>query len=566
MDVFKLFGQFAVRGIDEAEADIKSVSRTAEREFEDMRNASDKATDDMERGFKKSDVAFLSFAGNMASDLIQRGFDAISGAVSSLIEVAEESTEDLGKLSVAFDQAGWSAESANATYTDFVGLLGETDQAVEASNHLAELCKNEQQLAEWGDIAAGVFTKFGDSLPLENLTESSNESAKVGQVIGSLADALNWAGVSEDEFNEKLAACADESERSALITETLTGLYGEAGRAYRETNAELIANRESQANYNKTAAEAGESLLPLVTLVQDYATALLQKATPALQTFSGFITDTAVPAVEDFFGFVDDTAIPTIEKWSPLIVGVATLIGGVAIAANTAAISNGVLTAAYVVETAVLNGVATAQGVLNAVMSANPIGIVIALIAALSAALVVAWNTSEEFRNKVTEIWNAVESVITEKINAAKDAVKSAIDAIKGFFDFEFEWPDVPTPHFSISPEGWKVGDLLTGSIPKLDIQWFAEGGLLRSPTIFGASNGKWLGGGEAGDEYMLPGNMRSQFTRDFAHAIAADMPMGHGDVNHNYYIIEKLDCTGDEQIERVVKDLLRRLERKGGM
>lgn len=83
-------------------------------------------------------------------------------------------------------------------------ILGESDRSVEAVNHLAELTNNEQELAEWSTIAAGVTAKFGDSLPIEGLTEAANETAKVGQTTGVLADALNWASADSSVFKDAL--------------------------------------------------------------------------------------------------------------------------------------------------------------------------------------------------------------------------------------------------------------------------------------------------------------------------------------------------------------------------
>ncbi len=87
-------------------------------------------------------------------------------------------------------------------------------------------------MSEWTTICEGVYATFGASLPIEGLTEAANETAKVGTVTGTLADALNWAGISEDAFNEKLAACNTEAEREALIRQTLNGAYAEAAAGY----------------------------------------------------------------------------------------------------------------------------------------------------------------------------------------------------------------------------------------------------------------------------------------------------------------------------------------------
>lgn len=130
----------------------------------------------------------------------------------------------------------------------------------EASQLLAQLAENEQDITKWTNIAADVYGTFGDALPIEGLIESANETAKVGQVTGSLADALNWVVISEDAFNEKLASCSDESERNRLIMETLSGSYDEASAAFYRNNEALVASREGQAQLDETLAGLGETI------------------------------------------------------------------------------------------------------------------------------------------------------------------------------------------------------------------------------------------------------------------------------------------------------------------
>ena len=82
-------------------------------------------------------------------------------------------------------------------------------------------------------------------MPIESLTEAANETAKTGQLTGALADALNWAGVNEDDFQAKLDACTTSQEREALIRETLNGLYDDAADKYEEMAADLLAANEA---------------------------------------------------------------------------------------------------------------------------------------------------------------------------------------------------------------------------------------------------------------------------------------------------------------------------------
>ena len=218
---------------------------------------------------------------------------AIGAAATAFLGLAEstrEARENMGKLEAGFTTAGHSAEDAKNTYTELYGILGDDGQATEAAAHLAQLTNNEQELATWTDIATGVYATFGDSLPIENLTEAANETAKTGQITGGLADALNWAGVSEDEFQSKLDACTTEQERQALITETLNGLYSDAAEAYREVNGDIIEAQKATANLNSAMAALGAIAEPIVTKLKQLAADLLQQITPFVELIGTGLT------------------------------------------------------------------------------------------------------------------------------------------------------------------------------------------------------------------------------------------------------------------------------------
>lgn len=223
-------------------------------------------TDIDESGFKSG----LSKLGGVAKTALKGTVAAIggvataaTGAVTGLLAL-ESATEEYrvaqGKLNTAFEAAGYGPETASKAYSDFYKILGDTDTATEASQLLAKLAENEEDVSTWTDIAAGVFGTFGDSLPIEGLIESANETAKVGQVTGNLADALNWAGISEDEFNEKLAECTSENERNQLIMDTLAATYDEASEAFYRNNEALIQARENQILLDDTLAQLGETV------------------------------------------------------------------------------------------------------------------------------------------------------------------------------------------------------------------------------------------------------------------------------------------------------------------
>ena len=229
-------------------------------------------------------------AGNLVSKGIELAISAIADMVSAIWNL-DEATEEYriaqGKLQTAFEAAGYSVEDAEKAYTEFYKILGDTDTATEASQLVAQLADNEEDLSEWTNIAAGVYGTFGDSLPIEGLIEAANETIKVGQVTGTLADALNWVGISEDEFNEKLAACTSESERNDLVMRTLSQTYDEASEAFYRNNESIIAAREAQSSLDSVLASLGGTISNLKTNI---AGELLPSVANIAEAFNGIIT------------------------------------------------------------------------------------------------------------------------------------------------------------------------------------------------------------------------------------------------------------------------------------
>ncbi len=305
-------GSSEARELEENRDTLREASDSTEDFGDAMEDASDGAGK-LGSGLSAATVAM----GNLISSGIQaalNGIKELGSAIWNLDEATEEYRVAQGKLTTAFEAAGYSGEAAQKSYTEFYKILGDTDTAAEASQLLAQLAENEQDITKWTNIAAGVCGTFGDALPIEGLIESANETAKVGQVTGSLADALNWVGISEDEFNEKLAACSGESERNRLIMETLSGTYDEASQAFYRNNEALVASREGQARMDETLAGLGETIsnvknnlraefLPAIADVVSAFTDMVNGVEGADTAFAEAITglvDTAVAMLPQF--------------------------------------------------------------------------------------------------------------------------------------------------------------------------------------------------------------------------------------------------------------------------
>lgn len=269
------------RAIDELGDELQQSGRQADKFGDELEDAA-KDADDASSKFDKVGSVVKGLGVALGASLAAAGA-ALAGITKSFLDLAEstrEYREDQAKLDAAFITAGFTAEQAGESYKSFYAILGEEDRSVEAVNHLAKLCDTEEELAQWTDIAAGVWATFGDSLPIEGLTEAANETAKTGQLTGALADALNWAGYSEDAFQASLDACNSEQERAALITETLNGLYEEAAENYKELNGDVMEAQRAQAELTDAYAELGAIAEPIMTTLKFMAADVLKEMTP----------------------------------------------------------------------------------------------------------------------------------------------------------------------------------------------------------------------------------------------------------------------------------------------
>lgn len=323
---------------------------------------------------------------------------AATSAVVGLLKIEEETREyreNQAKLNTAFEAAGMSVDTASSAYTELYKVLGDSDNATESAQLLAQLATGTEDVSKWSDIAAGVVGSFGDALPINSLIEASNETAKVGKVTGALADALNWVGLSEDEFNAKLAACGDETERTALITDTLTAAYGDATDAFRENNAAIIEANAAQADMDATLAKLGGAVSSVKNkLIAEF----LPSISDVVGAFVDFVNgvDGAEEALDEAVSNMVDNLLEKLPEF--LDFGIDLIV----------AIATGII-----------------QN-LPYLISKLP-SIVVEILAGFGSLVT---GIADVGKNMLEGLWNG----ITDKIGWLKDKVSGVVDTIKGWF------------------------------------------------------------------------------------------------------------------------------------
>ena len=458
--------------LDGYEKAAKETAEAVERLGEESEDAADEMKDVSKQADKAEDSA--EELGDTLDGTTSLGFAAVTaaataavGAIVGCIEASEDYRREMGKLETAFETNGFSSETATTAYKDLQKIIGETDQTVEAVNHLAALVDTEEELAHWtGDILPGVYARFGASLQPEALTEAANETARTGQVTGALADALNWAidpsedfglalkdnikftkksakeleemtdeqiaeyearlqqyeaieeyntqlteaVTAEDKFNIALANCTTEQERQQLITDVLTKTYKGAADQYKKTNKEVIRSNEATEEWNATVADLGAEMAPVMTDIKEFGVTLLKNAKEPLKDVAGFISDKLLPAL---------TGIGTwISNNKPIIVAALTAVTTAFVAYKAAVIATEV--AQKGLKGAIM-ATEAAQKLLNIAQAATPLGLLTAAVVAITAAVVAYEVATNHARDGVDGLTTAEQELLRASQETAEE-------------------------------------------------------------------------------------------------------------------------------------------------
>ena len=275
-----------------------------ERPVEEVADAAKKAARELDDAGKEA----VDFGDILKAELVVDGIGAIASGIGDIVEETKEYRKIMGSLDVSSEQAGYSAEETAESYKYLYGVLGDDQTAATTTANLQALQLDQRRLKTLIDGTIGSWAKYGDSIPIDGLAESINETVRAGQVTGTFADVLNWgskegetfgvmlkantkanedwnkavedAETAEDFFNLALQECATQAERVDLVMKVMSDQsLPDAGRAWRKNNEELVASNEAQAEFTETAARLAETVSPAVNAVQEGFNGLFETVT-----------------------------------------------------------------------------------------------------------------------------------------------------------------------------------------------------------------------------------------------------------------------------------------------
>lgn len=407
---------------------------------------------------------------------------AVAGGIGALAYKSGQAADDLNTLSKVTGISTYELQKYNAA----ADLVDVSTEAI-AKSH-AKLSKNMAAAANGSKTQAAAFEQLG---------------VRVTNADGSLRDS---DAVFQDVITA-LGGMKNETERDALAMQLM-------GKSAMELNPLIEDQGETYKNVADTLAKYNLDFVDQETLdkaneFNDELDMMKVLGTTSLSIVGAQLAEYLAPALEKVVELMGKLA----EWLSGLDPRLLTVIG--AIAALVAGIAPLLIILGKVAFgiSSIMSLMSTLGLSFGALM--GPVGIVIGIIAALIAIGVLLYKnwdvikakltalkdwfatTFDAIKNKTVAVFNAIKNAIMTPIRTAVDFVRNMINKIKGFFNFKVSLPHIKLPHFSIKPKGWKLSDLLKGSIPHLGIDWYAQGGIFNSPSVIGV--------GEAGPEAVLP-------------------------------------------------------------
>ena len=212
-----------------------------------------------------------SLKGVLAGGAVVGGIKAVGDAIMSVVEDTAEYRKIMGTLEISSERAGYSAQQTADIYRTLQGVLGDTQTAATTTANLQAIGLAQEDLVTVTNAAIGAWATYGDSIPIDGLSESINETIQAGKVTGTFADVLNWAGTSEDDFNAKLEAANGTTERANIVLQELKSQgLDQAGKAWQDANEDVVALNEATERWDVAMAQLGETLTPAATAIKNF--------------------------------------------------------------------------------------------------------------------------------------------------------------------------------------------------------------------------------------------------------------------------------------------------------
>lgn len=270
--------EFAGARLDQGQYDAlqRELAATA-REAEDLEEAAKKSADGLdELGAAAKDASDKAGKISEVFAPVTKGVAALGAAAVATVPATEELRSDLSKLDQSARSSGAGLEEARGAFERFYQVAGETDSAIEATANLLQAGLTENRLQQAVEGLAGAVIQFPDTLNIESLADSLQETLATGSATGQFAELLDRLGIGAENFSTQLALCGDEiSKQNLALSAMAQGGLMESYNGWLENNQALADNRQATLDLQLQMAQLAETIQPLMTTILEIAQGLM---------------------------------------------------------------------------------------------------------------------------------------------------------------------------------------------------------------------------------------------------------------------------------------------------
>lgn len=420
-DAAKEYGDTATQTLkwEQALNEAKTAANNMKSQLSKMEDGVEDVTEELEDAEEAAFDFGDAFAANLLAGSIIEGVKSLAGEIGNLTEETKEYRKIMASLEVSSEKAGYTAEQTTEIYKTLYGVLGDEQTAATTTANLQAIGLEQEKLTEITNAAIGAWASYGDSIPIDGLAESVNETIKSGQVTGTLADVLNWAAeegetfgvklkantkaneewnkavkeaaTAEDYFNLALQDAADSTERANIVLKLFSkqGL-AKAGEAWQENNKDIVEANKATADFQEITSKMAKKFSPVSITMQkgfnkilDSASNLVDESdieefTGLLEDGADLIADDVLPVIKDLFDFVIDNKDYVVSG----LAGIGSAVASWKIAEGVKKVTDGIKAMTTGVE-----GATAATKLLNGAWKASPAGVIATTIGLVTTAV-----------------------------------------------------------------------------------------------------------------------------------------------------------------------------------
>lgn len=405
---------------------LQNEAQQTDEALNDAGDAAQKAGKDM-NSLSVGGVALGTVLGNVATKLLEFAGSAAT-FLTDAVEETKEFRSDLSKLEQNAKAAGTGIDDVTDDLEYFVAITDETDSSVEALSNLLKAGFTGETLTDAVNNLSGAVVAFPDTLKIESLADSLQETLATGEATGQYGELLERLGVNLEDFNKGLQKCTTSAEKQQYAVDILAkNGMADLNAQYKEANTDLIAYSTAQTRYTETLSKVGAAMQPVMTALTDTKTLLLEGMIPALETTGQALSEKlASPSVQNSFkklgeGLAEvasafaNFAVFIIENGEMIIKIIGSIAAGfVAWKISSIIQSMGGLEAAF---QAIIPAIKNMGKAITAVSSSTIIGALVtvaSIIATIAESFLGASDATETFKDEMASLKDEAEGMATE--------------------------------------------------------------------------------------------------------------------------------------------------------